>query len=346
MEWTLKDSRTAIIALYRCGHSPTKIFKLLENLKFSLRFVYRTIERYSEVSSLNDKKRSGRPRTARTPAVVQAIRARIARNPARKQKVMALQMGLSKNTVKRVLNQDLRLRAYKRKTGHLLNGRLKALRFKRSKALLKKYAKNNHRCILFSDEKIFDIEENCNKQNDRVYARNSKEASNSIPRIQRGHHPSSVMVWLGVSYAGVTSMHFCEKGVKTSAKVYQDTVLTNIVKPLSHTMFLNQHWVYQQDSAPAHKAKSTQAWLASNKIDFIRHEDWPSSSPDLNPLDYKIWQYLEEKVCSKPHANLDSLKKSLATAVANIDMKVVRESIDDWPRRLQACVDNYGGHFE
>ncbi|CAK1589040.1 unnamed protein product [Parnassius mnemosyne] len=64
-------------------------------------------------------------------------------------------------------------------------------------------------------------------------------------------------------------------------------------------MFNNRHWVFQQDSAPAHRPKSTQDWLAAREIDFIRHEDWPSSSPDLNPLDYKIWQHLEEKACMK-----------------------------------------------
>ncbi|RVE44531.1 hypothetical protein evm_010816 [Chilo suppressalis] len=56
-------------------------------------------------------------------------------------------------------------------------------------------------------------------------------------------------------------------------------------------MFNNRHWVFQQDSAPAHRAKSTQDWLSAREIDFIRHEDWPSSSPDLSPLDYKIWKF-------------------------------------------------------
>ncbi|CAG4985507.1 unnamed protein product [Parnassius apollo] len=106
------------------------------------------------------------------------------------------------------------------------------------------------------------------------------------------------------------------------------------------------HWVFQQDSASAHRAKSTQDWLAAREIDFIRHEDWPSSSPDLNPLDYKIWQHLEEKACSKPHPNLESLKTSLIKAAADIDMDLVRAAIDDWPRRLKACIQNHGGHFE
>ncbi|CAG4965528.1 unnamed protein product [Parnassius apollo] len=88
------------------------------------------------------------------------------------------------------------------------------------------------------------------------------------------------------------------------------------------------------------------SWLTAREIDFIRHEDWPSSSPDLHPLDYKIWQHLEEKACSKPHPNLESLKTSLIKAAADIDMDLVRAAIDDCPRRLKACIQNHGGHFE
>ncbi|CAK1599607.1 unnamed protein product [Parnassius mnemosyne] len=94
-------------------------------------------------------------------------------------------------------------------------------------------------------------------------------------------------------------------------------------------MFKNRHWIFQQDSAPAHRARSTQNWLTARGIDFIGHEDWPSSSPDLNPLDYKIWQHLEEKVCAKPHQNLESLRPSLAKAAAEIDMNVIMANTEE-----------------
>jgi len=42
------------------------------------------------------------------------------------------------------------------------------------------------------------------------------------------------MVWCGVSNQGVTPLHFCEKGVKTGARVYQEDVLQGVVKPLTH----------------------------------------------------------------------------------------------------------------
>ncbi len=37
-----------------------------------------------------------------------------------------------------------------------------------------------------------------NKPNDRIYTRSCYEGKEKIPRVQRGHHPTSVIVWWGV----------------------------------------------------------------------------------------------------------------------------------------------------
>ena len=103
----------------------------------------------------------------------------------------------------------------------------------------------------------------------------------------------------GVSHCWVTPLHFCEKGVKTGARVYQECVLEGVVKHLNTTVFSGQKWVFQQDSAPAHKAKMTQEWLWRNVDTFIR-------------------AVLEDMACRKCHKNLDNLKRSLVTAVAEI----------------------------
>ncbi|RVE44724.1 hypothetical protein evm_010628, partial [Chilo suppressalis] len=132
-------------------------FTPLEDLKAqtNFAFIYRTIKRHNEDSSVDDRSRSGRPRSVRTPAVIKAVKARIQRNPKRKQKLLALQMGLSRTTVKRVLNEDLGLRTYRRKTGHRLNARLMDLRLKRCRALLKRLAgKKIYREILFSTTEL------------------------------------------------------------------------------------------------------------------------------------------------------------------------------------------------
>uniref|UniRef100_A0A915EID7 Tc1-like transposase DDE domain-containing protein n=1 Tax=Ditylenchus dipsaci TaxID=166011 RepID=A0A915EID7_9BILA len=58
------------------------------------------------------------------------------------------------------------------------------------------------------------------------------------------------------------------------------------------------------DSAPAHKARETQAWCRNNLPEFIDVKQWPPYSPDLNPLDYSIWGILEAKVNNRRHRGI------------------------------------------
>jgi hypothetical protein len=217
---------------------------------------------------------------------------------------------------------------------------LKEIRQTRAKRL-QRQAENGHENILFTDEKIFTIEEQYNNQNNKIYAQTSLEVLSE----GAGHHPSYVIVWWGVSHQGVTPLHFCEKGVKNGARVYQDNVLQGDMKPLNTTVFNGQKWVFQQDSAPVHKAKTTQEWLWRNAPGFISVDDWPSGSPDFNSLDYKLWAVLEDMACRKRH-NLDSLKRSLVKASAEIPLESVRAAIAQWPEGLKTCVGEQGGHFE
>jgi len=66
--------------------------------------------------------------------------------------------------------------------------------------------------------------------------------------------------------------------------VYEEDVLQRVVKLLNVTVFSGQEWVFQQDSAPAHKAKRTQEWLQRNVLAFFSAENWPSGSKDLKLL--------------------------------------------------------------
>ncbi len=101
------------------------------------------------------------------------------------------------------------------------------------------------------------------------------------------------MTWWGVSRYGASPIHFWEKGVKTSAIVYQESVLKPIVKPLNDTLFTGVDWTFQRDSAGMH----TQKCLEENIPNFIPKEDWTLGSPDLNLLDYEIFEKLEEMAC-------------------------------------------------
>uniref|UniRef100_A0A914EK88 Transposase n=1 Tax=Acrobeloides nanus TaxID=290746 RepID=A0A914EK88_9BILA len=106
--------------------------------------------------------------------------------------------------------------------------------------------------------------------------------------------------------------------------------------------------------APAHKARETQNFLRDNCPDVITVDvhwrntngEWPPNSPYLNPLDYAIWSILMEKACQKLHPNVESLKRALKKAWKEITLADLVKIGDNFPKRLQACIDANGGHFE
>jgi lipoate-protein ligase A len=55
---------------------------------------------------------------------------------------------------------------------------------------------------------------------------------------------------------------------------------------------------------------------------------------------------LEEKACAKPHKDVESLKRALIQAWDEITVEEMLEKIvDNFPKRLKACVEAKGGHL-
>ncbi|QQP36657.1 Transposable element tcb2 transposase, partial [Caligus rogercresseyi] len=105
--------------------------------------------------------------------------------------------------------------------------------------------------------------------NDRWICREASE----VPMVFRTKNPAAVMVVGVISSEGhVMPPHFFEPKQKVNQEVY--------LEPWIDTVASGRKYTFQQDSAPAHKAKTVQAWFKENT--------WPSNSPDLNPSDYYL----------------------------------------------------------
>ena len=87
------------------------------------------------------------------------------------------------------------------------------------------------------------------------------------------------MVFGVVSSEGyIMPPHIFEVGLKVNTKVYLN-VLKSVEIPWCNQVASGRPWVWQQDSALAHKSKETQAWLQKEYYDFVPFSHWPLSSP-------------------------------------------------------------------
>ena len=86
-------------------------------------------------------------------------------------------------------------------------------------------------------------------------ATNNKDVS----RVMKTKFPTTVMVFGVVSNEGhIMPPYIFEVGLKVNIKVYLD-VLKSVVIPWCNQVAGGRPWEWQQDLAPAHKSKETQA---------------------------------------------------------------------------------------
>ncbi|GFU92210.1 putative MhmaT1 transposase [Trichonephila clavipes] len=150
--------------------------------------------------------------------------------------------------------------------------------------------------VLFTDEKVFDAEESFNHQNVHGIFKKLEKKKACRELI--------IIIWWSVIYEGISEIQFGNKGVKTTTTVYQNIIIEPIVNSLNVDLFNGNDWTLQLGVFPAYKVKTYHRGLKGNVSDLIKHENWPSSRPDLNPLDNKLWSVLKAKLCSsKQHPN-------------------------------------------
>lgn len=61
----------------------------------------------------------------------------------------------------------------------------------------KQFANNQHRQVLFNDEKIFTTEAAANHQNDRIWTTGISAIPDNLRCATRAQNPASVTVWGG-----------------------------------------------------------------------------------------------------------------------------------------------------
>ena len=166
-----------------------------------------------------------------------------------------------------------------------------------------------------------------------------------MPRVMK-KFPAMLMVFGVVSSKGhIMPPHIFEVGLKVNTKEYLD-VLKSVVIPWCNQVAGGRPWVWQQDSAPAHKSKETQAWLQKECYDFVLFSHWPHSSSDLNPLDYYVWSYVENITNITSHNTKASLIATFHRVFTELPQVLVEKTCSQLRIRIEAVIEAEGGYIE
>ena len=115
----------------------------------------------------------------------------------------------------------------------------------------------------------------------------------------------------------------------------------------------NLLWM-MQDGATAHTASESMEFLKrifgtkiiSRFASKFGGVEWPSHSPDLNPLDYSFWSQAQSIVYKKKPETIEELTWIVEEFFGNLDEENIRKTVANLLKRAQLCVQERGGHFE
>jgi len=88
----------------------------------------------------------------------------------------------------------------------------------------------------------------------------------------------------------------------------RDMMLQKEMLPAVHSI-AGELFIFQQDSALAHRAREPVSLLERETPRFTGPDLWPPNSPDLNPVDYKVWGVIQERVYRLPIKDVSDLKQ-------------------------------------
>lgn len=199
--------------------------------------------------------------------------------------------------------------------------------------------------IIWSDE--------CTFSNNGIYNRNiHRYWSQENPKIvveRNFQWRFSVNVWCGIFGNRLIGPYFINGTLNQER--YSQLLNTEIVNFVDNLPLAERMAVYfQQDGATPHNARinverlNTEfgvRWIGTNGP--VR---WPARSPDLTPLDFWLWGYLQDLVYFTRPENEEVLRQRIIDACHEIPPDFILNATSGIARRYGYCVQQNGGLFE
>lgn len=330
--WLTNSERSAILRGRQNGMSLMKLASMFNVTKSTISML---IKRFHQTGDISRRHVPGRPR--KTTRQVDRSIVMMSRNNPRSTAV-DIRAELHQHSVSEVSVETVRRRL--RDAG--LNGRRPVrkplISAKNRKARLEfahrhlNWTVQQWKSVLWSDESKFSLF----GSDGMAYVRRPKCSrylqKYQLPTVKHGG--GSVMVWGAFSAKGVSPLHRIE-GIMDRHKYIG--ILQNVMHPFARVS-IGRGFIFQQDNDPKHASRDVRNWFACKRINVLQ---WPSQSPDLNPIEH-LWEELSRRLKDKKSKNAAEKFKDLKEEWQRIPQTVLDNLIKSMPRRCQAVIDANG----
>ncbi len=105
---------------------------------------------------------------------------------------------------------------------------------------------------------------------------------------------------------------------------------TGVCTVRTRTLKMGRGGVFQHDNDPKHTAKATKEWL---KKKHIKVPEWPSQSPDRNPIE-NLWRELKDRVAKHQPRNVNDLERICKEEWDKIPPEMCANLVVNYKKRL------------
>lgn len=187
--------------------------------------------------------------------------------------------------------------------------------------------------VIWSDESKFEV----HLDNSRgLVIRTAGEAYNSDCLRRQVKYPGSVMVWGCMSAKGVGVLHIIDGTVNAAA--YGSILTSHLLPSIEKLQTTEGEFIFQQDNAPCHRARTITSWFANNDIPVL---PWPANSPDLSPIE-NLWAQMKKSLRERPISNIEALKVRLVEIWNSISPEECQKLVATMPRRINEVICRKG----